>query len=204
MTITRELRTALALSICLASVALAGEKYYIVKVTDLAKETKMEVMSAEALKTLENEIKEEGRLWTRAENAAIKEWQKNEQYKGKAWPKGAISQRTAKAVGQPFPDESKAEDKLSKIEENEAEKAEEEAEKEKERAAKAGAKAKDKDKSNPERDNMYAMARAIFEQKLTEVKEAEVKAKEAKAAGAEGGAAAPAAPKDGGEEKKAE
>ena len=190
----------LALLTCMVSVARAGEKYFVVKVTDFTKEMKYDVLSQEDLKALENEIKEEARLWPRAESAAQKEWQSNEQYKGKAWPKGAIAQRTVKAMGQPFPDESKAEDKVSKIEENEAEKIAEEEEK----ASKAPAKAKDKDKGkDSDRENMYAMARAIFTQKLTEVKEADAKAKAEKAGGGEAAAPAPAAPKAD-EEKKAE
>jgi len=201
MKIFHSICAVLATVICLASAASAAEKYFVVKVTDLTKEMKYDVLSQEDLKALENQIKEEARLWSRAETAAMKEWLTNEQYKGKAWPKGAISQRTVKTVGQPFPDESKAEDKLSKIEENEAEKIADEEEKAKKAPPKPG---KDKEKGNAERDNMYAMARAIFEQKLTEVKEADTKAKAEKAGGGEAAApAAPAAPKEG-EAAKAE
>ena len=158
-----------------------ADKYFVVKITNFAKQSEYKVLNEEELKNLQKEIADETRLWSKVITAAQKEWQSNEQYKGKSFPTGAIDKRTVKVIGQPYTDQSKAEDKISSIEEQEQEKAEKEAEREKEKAAKLGTKAKDKEKDkgkDAERENMYAMARAMFEQKLNELMEAERKPKE--------------------------
>jgi len=113
-----------------------ADKYFVVKITNFAKQSEYKVLNEEELKNLQKEIADETRLWSKVITAAQKEWQSNEQYKGKSFPTGAIDKRTVKVIGQPYTDQSKAEDKISSIEEQEQEKAEKEAEREKEKAAK--------------------------------------------------------------------
>ncbi|OGV62073.1 MAG: hypothetical protein A2498_07590 [Lentisphaerae bacterium RIFOXYC12_FULL_60_16] len=164
------------------SASQAADKYFVVKVTDFSKEHEYKAVSQEELKVLEKEIADEARLWTKIVQLSAKEWDSNQQTKGKAFPQGAISKRTLSVKGQPFPDQGKAQERVDKYVNDEEEKAKKDAERDAERAKTSGKKPEKKSEKDIEKENFNTMGRAMFETKLKEVREAEKAPKEEPAA----------------------
>jgi hypothetical protein len=156
--------------------ATPKEKVSLVKVSEFDKTASYQIMTPEELKTLDDDIRLEGRLFGKALTAADKDWRKSETNKGKMYPAGKISQRRLAVVSE-FSDRQQAENRKTAIEEQEAEREERdrdrEAERERVRREASGTTrhtaAKPKGKA-PEKDFMFDEALQLFKSKMEELK----------------------------------
>jgi hypothetical protein len=148
------------------------EKINVVKVTDFDGKINYKVMTQTDFKALMEEIKTESSLVPKALQIAEKKWKEDTDTKKKSFPKSAIKVKQAEIV-QTFTDQNKAQEKLTKLEATEADKAKEEQkrqdEKDKVQQKKPDEIAKEKARER-EKDALDGTARSLFETALTELK----------------------------------
>jgi hypothetical protein len=188
----------LLLAVCASVASLAisadepaakSDKFYLVEITDFSGTEANEVLDSAAFKKLNDDLKLETRLFSKAVMLAEKEWKADESTKTKMFPRSfrerkfrLINQSTKKSV---------MDDALSALEEKTAERERYQAEREAKRAKQekdskasnktTGVVRRDDDKkrkSQDERDLMEARAIGLFKSKLEELKTAAVQPKE--------------------------
>ncbi len=161
----KRLFLAIIVLITLSSTALAGVKYYAVKVTDHEKVVNYRMCTGEDLKALMKEASAEKKYWSKATTLAQKDWKKKEEYKGKTFPRGC---GTAMKIspGRAYTTQEDAQDKVAKYEASAIKKQEKNAAAAKK--IKAGDKAAArKAASAAERDARYANALSMLEGHLS-------------------------------------
>lgn len=166
----------------LAGPVLAGDDFYLVKLINYDRKRETVMMSGEEYKTLIKNMKLEEKYFAKAVADVAKEWRADEANKGIAFPAGRLTPRSILSF-QKFPSQQKADQQLSRLQDQEAKKAERAAEQ-----AKSNRNAK-KTKSKSEEAKEAEAARAAD---LVKAKVEEYLAKAGQPSGAEA-AAAPAA-----------
>lgn len=120
----------LGLLLCFVACSVMAERVRIVRVTDMAGNTELQIMNAADYKALQAEIKEEQKVFAKFLQQAKKEWAANEELSKFPFPGNKIKPRSAKQVGMEFANEEKAGQKKDKLDERAAEKLTKETEKE--------------------------------------------------------------------------
>jgi hypothetical protein len=163
--------TAVLLCATITTGASGNEMQYLVEIEDRAGEATYELVTPAELKTIENQIKEESKVYRKALSAAQKEWKENAELRG-TFPSSAVSMRKVTRKGT-FTDPEKAAKKLTSYEDRYFEKQSRDAERDKARAQMRHGRDKDRlakaEQRESEREARYSQARDIFEQKLEEL-----------------------------------
>jgi hypothetical protein len=194
--------------------------FHVVRITDFDKKEATQIMSDEEMKTLQKDIKVEAALYPKAVEAARLTWAKDETMKGKVFPKTSLSMRKMDLVGQPYPDEEKAQKKIDQLLDSQEKKEQRDMQRERQREynsrprgrgiapvqpSKPTARSKDREK---EKDDLVAKAAEMVRGEVDKLKEGLQKPGDAKGgdaaepanaepAKADGGDALPVAPKAG-------
>ncbi|MBR0055899.1 MAG: hypothetical protein IJP66_01090 [Kiritimatiellae bacterium] len=118
------MKTAILFAATLVCAAASfAENYYIATVTDFVGEKSMQVVGKEAAKELDADIRRKNALLQKVLAELQNEFKKNpEMHAGEKFYGAKLKPMTIQ-LSQPFPDEEKAQDKLTKIQEREDEKA---------------------------------------------------------------------------------
>ena len=90
-------------------------RYFVVCITEMDKTEQYEVMSADDLKQLTDEVKAEESFFPKAVECARAEWMKDEALKRKIFPKSAVYPRKVEAMGPSFADQEKAQKKILQL-----------------------------------------------------------------------------------------
>ncbi|MBN2301839.1 MAG: hypothetical protein JXN60_04915 [Lentisphaerae bacterium] len=148
----------------------AAEKYYVVKLTDRAKNNKYEVMTPDQLKQLEKQIQIENRAFPKALTICQKEWKMREETKNKSFPASAVSMRQVRKMSE-YAEKEKADEKAYSYTARIAEKVAKEAEmlkaQKKDKVAKA--RIEREERKDAERNAYLNEARLFFEKELQEL-----------------------------------
>lgn len=171
--------------------AVAAERHLVVRVTDNTGQDEYQTLSPDAWKELDNQIRAEARLHSRALAEARKEWGEDKSLKGKIFTTTGISARKAQVLGSPYSDPAAAADKVADYRERDMKSAERrvEADKERENNKYNGVtnakelQARDKTRQ-AEKASLEARAREIYQIKLQELVAAAESAAAKRAAGA--------------------
>lgn len=176
--------------------------FHVVQLTDFDKSETNQIMSDEEMKTLQREIKIESTLFPKAVESARMAWSKDETMKGKIFPKTSLSMRKLDLVGQPYPDEEKAQKKIDQLMDSQEKKEQRDQQRERQReynsrprgrgyvappAPKQSQRSKDREK---EKENLVSKAAEMVRTEIDKLKESLQKPAAEKAPG--GDAAAPA------------
>jgi hypothetical protein len=202
----------LAACASIASIAISADepaakpdKFYLVEITEFSGTEANEVLDSAGFKKLNDDLKLETRLFSKAMMLAEKEWKANESTKTKMFPR-SIRERKFRLINQST--QKKAmDDALSALEEKQAERekaqADREAKREKQERYSGAARntaavyRRDDEKRNKEKDEralMETRALDLFKSKLEELKTAAVQPKEGAGAKVEAPKAAAEAP----------
>jgi len=164
----------------------AMESFHLVEIGDIDGKMTCKVLTGAELKTLQKDIQNESRLYSKALSAAAKEWAESETGSNhKPFPRGAIGRRTAVAKGT-FPDKAKAEEKLSDYQDRSAEKIRRDTAREKERDQKSDRSKELRSKDKVKADRRTAdeeRARTLYRKHLEALSQAESAAAEEAPAG---------------------
>lgn len=158
---------ALAITTVTASAA-SSESFVIVKSVDRANEASVQVMSTEELRTLQDSIEDEARLYLKAMALAREAWTKSET-NNRPFPSAAIGRRNVSTMSMPFSTREEAETKCQRLNERISLKA---AEEEKKQQARLRSRypdkgvRKEKEDREKERNALGDQVRALYEQQL--------------------------------------
>ena len=92
------------------------ERYFVVCVTDIDKSEKVQVMTPDEMKSLNDEIKAESVFFSRAVDNARVQWSREKELQHKSFPKGSIWPRKADKIGSPYSCQSNAVAKVKGLE----------------------------------------------------------------------------------------
>jgi hypothetical protein len=115
------MRTAIlvATSFGVSALALAAPpvntSYVVVRITEMDRSEDLQAMSSEEFRELQSDLRKENLLFSRAVQKAAEEWGRDESKKGKFFPRTAVAPRKAEQVGQPYPDQEKAQRKVDAV-----------------------------------------------------------------------------------------
>ena len=155
-----------------------SEPVSLVKIVNRAKETEFKLMGAEEYKALDNELRMELKLRSKAIQLAAKEWKQDKELAKKQFPESCIGPMKIMVLGT-YTDQDKADKKLSELEDRVDGKKDRG-----ENRGKAGAaKMEREDTRSIEREELCNKAREMYESKLAELIKPAEKAEE----GAKGG-----------------
>ncbi|MBA4387160.1 MAG: hypothetical protein C0404_04205 [Verrucomicrobia bacterium] len=156
---------------CLGGEAAPPQKIILVKIAERDKKVSYKLVSPDELKALQEDMKLEASLFSKAMSMAEQEWKKDEDYGKKPFPRGAINQREFTKVGE-FTDQNKADDRLKDYEDKEFAKENPGKDKDKKKApAKTD---KKKDEKQNDREIMEMRARDMFDTAFTTLKDAKL------------------------------
>ena len=106
----------------LAGSAVAGDEFYLVKISNYDRSRDVMTMSAADFKALEKTLKQEEKYFAKAVADVAKDWRADELNKGIPFPGGRLVKR-AIVTSQKFPTAEKADEQLTRHEDQEARKA---------------------------------------------------------------------------------
>lgn len=158
----------------------AMESFHLVEIGDIDGKMTCKVLTGAELKTLQKDIQNESRLYSKAISAAAKEWTESETSDHKPFPRGAIGRRTAVVKGT-FSDKAKAEEKQSDYQDRSAEKIRRDTVREKERDQKSDRSKELRIKDKAKADRRAAddeRARTLYRKHLEVLSQAESAAAE--------------------------
>jgi len=98
----------------------AGDKLYLVKITDVDNTDEYEIKTPEELKALQDEIKAQAKVFPKAVEAARKEWKNDPRTSKTAFPASAVGPRQVMVVGTPFISSDQASKKLDSMQTRES------------------------------------------------------------------------------------
>lgn len=164
---------AACLVLCVAlGAATAGEKYYVVKVTDHARAMTYRVLSEDEYKGLLSELRLEAKLHTRALSLAQEAWKAKPETAKETFPRAAIAMRKATTTGRVYADQAEASAKVQAYQEQTLDKMVKDEERQKDRQKAMGlskessARRKDKD---VHKERLAESARELYAAKLAEL-----------------------------------
>lgn len=183
-------------SVC--SGAIGEEACYIVKIMGYDRKIEVVTMPESEFKNFDKALKQEQKVFPKALAIVAKEWRADELNKGIAFPGVSLKPRTL-VTSQKFPSAAKAEEQLSKLEDQEARKLERQAEREK------GNPQGGKGKKDSKKEEIIAQAASMLKAKMDELMAgAGGEAAAGEGAKVEAGGAAPGAAEKGAKAEKVE
>jgi|GEM_PF-3132623 len=117
-------------SLALVGKAALGEKFFVVKIADFDRSVSYQVLTSDELKSLENQIAAELKVYPKALGMAKKAWEADADLRKRPFPSSAVSPRQVQRIGMPYTDRAKAEAKLEALLKHASEREEEERAKE--------------------------------------------------------------------------
>ncbi|MDA0322710.1 MAG: hypothetical protein O2923_08350 [Verrucomicrobia bacterium] len=159
----------------MATYAAGFERFQVIKLYGYDKEFQYQVVSKDELRDLQNELRDEAKLFRKAVDAAKKEWREDESLTG-SFPTSAVALRKLQFMGTPYKERGDAEDKIASYEERAYRAAERKAEREDEKMTRKYSgtqgqerRARDKERAR-EKESEAEAAREMFSRMLEEVK----------------------------------
>ena len=167
----------LSVAVCrpTATHAAGFERFQVIKLYDFNREFQYQVVSKDELRSLQNELRAEAKMFNKAVNAAKKEWRKDELLSG-SFPSSAVAPRKIQTMGTPYKERGAAADKINSYEERAIRTAERKAERadEKMKRKYSGTQSKERRYRDQERaakkEFATEAAREIFSRMLENVK----------------------------------